>query len=209
MPLDNMGSILRNAPLTVNFAGLTGNTMSMQSQGWELAIEKNDMASDRGGYQIRIAGRHRGMQLRIVSYPCQIDRSPYALHEMLRSIMFNIHICAESINFNLTDMSMAPKFQAVDFSRPEMTELTDVIMNAHVSLDQCALFKPFNDNETTVYVPKDEIWTMEKHLKAIKEMQVDRQKELRTKYRNNEYREERGSDPQSKYEEVKFQLVSV
>ena len=203
-----INQVLLNAPIEVSFAGLTGTTMSMQRLGWELSLESMVNHRFGHGYSYRLAGRHRGMNLRALSYPMEVAIEPTRMHEAHRMMHFNLHIVAENIIFNVAEMA-TPSFLSVDFSSPEFIDIPTSSMNKHISLDECAFFKTYNkENESTVYIPKDEIWTTTKHLKAIKELQKDRQDELFKKYREKEYREN-NNDGKSVNSEIAFQLVSV
>ena len=64
--------ILVNAPIKVNFAGLRGTTMSMQKDGWELNVEV-ERCQYMHGFNVRLAGRHQGLQLMMYSGIAQLD----------------------------------------------------------------------------------------------------------------------------------------
>ena len=118
------------------------------------------------------------MNLRMLSYPAEIARAPMEVENMLPRMEFNIYVSCEFITMVMPEPTVA-SFKPVDFCRPEVIEPD---FGKHVSLDECAFFKTFSaEDETTLYVPEKEIWTVEKHLAQVKEMMRPKQKELREK----------------------------
>jgi hypothetical protein len=202
---------IKNGPIPVNFAGLRGNTRAMQADGWELSIE-NHRSPDRDTYQIRLAGRHKGMNLRTVSMPQEL---PAYLMEMrqigltgggMPQLEFSLYVVCESISFMIPERAAPPVFRSADFSSPMLTEFNAM---KHINLDECAFFKTYDDS-ADIYIPKEDLWTTEKHLLAIRDLQKDKQTELRAKARKaeassrgehfREYQEER---------EIKLQLIAI
>jgi len=214
MILNNRGGqldfIIRNAPIPVNFAGLRGNTRTMQDMGWQLALEcfANHLNIS---YDIRIAGKHPGMGLQVLSYPTRFFKPQFTM-EMVPEMEFNLHLCAEQISIRSAEM---PKFKSIDFSKPQAIPSSDLAMDKHFTLEECCIFKPYND-EADIYVPEKKIWTIMEHLKGIKDLQYDKQKELREKARekrarqySKEGREMTSPNQINENEEVKLQLVAV
>ena len=60
-----------------------------------------------------------------------------------------------------------------------------------------------------LFVPKGEIWTMQKHLDAIKEMQKDKQKELRKKARKQKHNVDKFSIKNPEEENIKLQIIAI
>lgn len=203
---------VKNAPLKVSFAGLQGNTRGMQSQGWQIGVEVH-RSPEEMAYIIRIAGKHPGMNLRTLSYPIQLDCHMLTVDQglnFLSHIEINLWVCAEQIVMRCDE---APKFKQVDWSKPELTSITSEILGKHINLDECCFFKPLND-QVDIYVPENKIHTVMDHLKAITDLQGDKQKEIRAKMMIDRRKKEcsvSSGEPNSydQSQEVRLQLVSV
>lgn len=206
--VNDIRGIIKNAPIQVNFAGLTGNTMAMQSFGWQLGIE-TCVSEYMDGYTIRLAGKHPGMDLKCVSYPFRLGRGLELNNEFGPNMMFDLHICAREIIIHSTEM---PKFRQVDWSKPYFEPMENLNLGAHFSFEECLFFRPLND-QTDIYVPEKKIWTIMEGLKEIKELQDERQKEIREKMRKKKRREGLGlGESPNEYDqrkEVKLQLIAI
>jgi len=182
--------LVKNAPIPVNFAGLRGNTREMQSQGWELALEKEDYhMTGRVGF--RIAGRHSGLGLRILSGVSYLDRnvmfgSDHGVADPSRMLAFEIRICADAITMVVPENS-APRFQAVDFGRISCSamDMSQVMHSLHSDIDDLVFFQP-NNEQADIYVPEKKIWTLQERLDEILDTQKDEQAELREKARQRQ-----------------------
>lgn len=205
--------IVKNMPLKVNFAGLSGDTRSMQMQGWEISLSCSEDHSNYG-YVISMAMRHRGLNL--MAYSSYLGLAMNSMENMVQylgRVEFKLRACSEQINICTNDRDFGMSFRPVDFSRPEYAQITQLEMERHVSLKECVFFKTFNV-ESTIYVPEKEIWTIEGALAKIKEEQKDRQKELREKHRKKDLSNHSdmggsGFTNINNTEEVKLQIVAV
>lgn len=179
---------LKNAPIPVDFCGLRGTTSSMQSSGWELAIERG-LHGCYGDIEFRLAGKHSGMNLRILSWPTRVCRQ--ALDTAVRSgnfnpasiMMFNVRISAEAINFVVPE-SRRPTFHAVSFNDISMDsmQMDHMYKAVHENMDDLIFFQPNNEN-VDIYVPEAKIWTIQEHLDEALRMEMPKQAELREKAR--------------------------
>jgi hypothetical protein len=205
--LNEFNHFLINGPIPVNFAGLRGSTRAMQADGWELAVETDrDMRSD--AYRVRLAGRHKGMNLRTVSMPCMIDRYMMRVDPStyLPRMEFKLYVCCEAINFVIPEASAGPVFASVNFGSPMMTEFN---ATKHLNLDECAFFKTYDDS-ADIYIPKKDLWTTEKHLMAIRDLQKDKQTELRAKARKEGAKQSSSKFGQFAEErDIKLQLIAI
>lgn len=211
--------ILQNAPIKTNFAGLRGDTLSMQNEGWQLNVDVQ-RAFEFHGWMVRLLGKHPGLNLRLYSGIATLD-----LSELARDGMRALLNWAETMEFPIAAHGIAQNIQLPSVSQPVTGRLVDFAnpMMATIEkhkvfdLDDCCFFRPIN-HDVDVYVPQDKIWTIQEHLNAVADMQADKQKELREKLRKKRRRE---SDREGQYigsdftrsnietGQVKLQLVAV
>lgn len=211
--MDNIQSILVNAPIKVNFAGLRGNTMQMQNEGWELNIESY-RSHNFHGYEVRLAGRHQGLGLMMYSGIAPINMGEMygtsALHCWFDSMEFPISAqnIAQTIMMPGTLRIEGVTRMGVDFSRPFMMNTT---IDKLMSLEDIFFFRPMNE-ASTIYLPDSGIISVQDHLNDILSKQSAKQKEIREKKRRMKSREGSSLDPFSTntgQEEVKLQLVAI
>jgi hypothetical protein len=182
--------------------------MAMQACGWQLGVETH-VPYDRAGYVIRLAGKHPGMDLKCISYPFEMDRGlRLDTRTMSYAMSFDLHVCAREVVMSVQE---APRFNQVDFSKPYFEPLEKLDIGKHVSLEECLFFRPLND-QTDIYIPEKKIWTVMEHLQQIKELQNDKQKEIREKMRKKRRREGSINNSPNEYDprrEVKLQLIAI
>ncbi len=210
---DEFKQVLINAPIPVNFAGLRGTTMSMQADGWQLNVETYCRADLHFSYEVRLVGKHPDLRLYFYSGVCLFDG-----REMMQSrdyvfdsaIHMEFPICAEHMTKNIM-VSRAPDVRAypVDFSKPFMAK---VPMNDMFNLEDLFIFKPMN-TEVEIYLPEKEIWTVQKHLDKVLDLQAEKQAEIREKKRKERRHMNNGQEikpgEQVAKNEVKLQLVAI
>lgn len=188
--IDQDQLLVRNSPIPVNFAGLRGNTREMQSNGWELAIEKQDYAMT-GMIGFRVAGRHSGLGLRILSGVSHLDRGLMAeifrgLADPSKIMAFDIRICADAITM-VVPQNSAPRFHAVDFGQIscDSVDMGQMINSLHRDIDDLVFFQP-NNESADIYVPEKKIWTLQEQLEEILDTQKEEQAELRERARKRQ-----------------------
>jgi hypothetical protein len=169
-----------NYPFRVNFAGLTGDLASLQSQGWELSIDQTeDPGRDSIGF--RVAGRHKNLNLQIISATLYLER-----HWVMKSILDNrvteyFRHLEIAISFIAPRVDMVvygkPNFRAVDFMEFGMREL-DMDNVQRFNLEDLGVFRTFG-KETELFVPEKKIIDVQEYLKDILVSQEDKQKEIR------------------------------
>lgn len=203
--MDQLNHFIINGPIPVNFAGLRGTTRAMQADGWELAVESH-VDEYRDSYQVRLAGRHKGMNLRTVSMPTLVNRYRMELKESwIPNMNFNLRVCSEAINFVVPEKAVGPVFASVNFGSPMVAEFDAM---KHLNLDECAFFKTYDDS-ADIYIPKEDLWTTEKHLLAIRDLQKDKQTELRAKARKEGARQSTDFGQFSEDRDIKLQLIAI
>jgi len=203
--------ILVNAPIKVNFAGLIGTTMSMQRDGWELNIEV-ERHSAMHGYSVRLAGKHRGLDLMMYSGAAVIDvgvmMGRRSFHSWFEGMEFPI--AAQSVAKNIMMPRALPQSVSrfsVDFESPFMAEASTEKL---CSLDEIFFFQSSNPDKT-IYLPDNKIITMQERLDEIMGEQMEKQKEIREKKR----RQSRGEGEEKTFnsnpmkEQIKLQLVAI
>lgn len=170
----------KNFPFKVEFAGLRGDTHSLQRQGWELAVDTcSDM--DYDAMTFRVAGRHQKLNLQIVSGNVRLER--HFVHEALRSdnVMKYFEHIMIPITFIAPRVDMVvygkPNYKAVNFAEFGMQEL-DMSNIRRFNLEELCVFKTFG-KETELYVPEKKIIDVQEYLKDILVSQEDKQKEIR------------------------------
>jgi len=143
-----------------------------------------------GEIGFRLAGKHSGMNLRILSWPTRVSK-----HEIDASfisgrhfnpapfMMFNVRISAEAINFVVPE-SHRPNFHAVSFNDISMDsmQMDHMYRAVHENMDDLIFFQPNNEN-VDIYVPEAKIWTIQEHLDEALKMEMPKQAELREKAR--------------------------
>lgn len=177
--------IPQNFPFKVEFAGLRGDLMSMQSQGWEIAV---DQSEDPGldCMMFRVAGRHPKLNLQLISGVVRLERRffegamrGYSSREGdLYGYFDHIHI---PISFIAPRIEMVvygkPDFRAVNFAQFGMHEL-DVNNIRRFNLEELSVFRTFG-KETELFVPEKKIVDVQEFLKDILVSQEDKQREIR------------------------------
>lgn len=172
--------IPQNFPFKVNFAGLRGDTCSLQSQGWELAVDQC-AEMDYDTLTFRVAGRHPKLNLQIISGNVRLER--HFVHEALRSnnVMEYFRHIEIPISFVAPRVDMVvygkPQFNSVNFADMGMREL-DLNNIRRFTLEELCVFKTFG-NETELYIPEKKIIDVQEYLKDILMSQEDKQKEIR------------------------------
>ena len=201
---------LDNAPMRVEFAGLSGTTLSMGQAGWEISLEQG-MDYMYNAYRLRLAGRHQGMGLRCISMPINIDIRHLEMRmganplEMTRSLPpIQIYTVAQQINIEMVEYEKPWDFKSVDY-RPMLTKRT------LKSLDDLYIFKPINEN-TEILVPEYSIPELQEMILKIQE---PIQKEIRERRRREECRSREGElldfekfKDYKQGRDIKFQIVT-
>lgn len=172
---------IKHIPIYVNFAGLRGTTQDMQRDGWEFNFDSRRVCNSRIAYEIIIFGKNRQLGLYCVSNTASIDHSAFLNNyntalQMLRSIGFNIRICAESINFQIVhngDFNARP----IDF-QSDFIDIGSAVKNLHIE-DVC-IFKPFHDSDE-LFIPSQKIEDTKSLLTRVLDLQKDKQAEIRKK----------------------------
>lgn len=176
--------IPRNFPFKVEFAGLRGTTVTMQDQGWELAVDTTEDPY-RDEMKFKLAGRHKKLNLQLLSGEVRLEkylmkdylhRFGEGLHRYFENILIPISFIApkiEMINYG------RPNFGAVDFRDFGMVEL-DPRTIKRFTLEELSVFRTFG-RETELYVPEKKIIDVQEYLKDILVSQEDKQREIRQK----------------------------
>lgn len=202
----NIKTMVINAPVPINFAGLRGTTMSMQSNGWEIAAETT-RSQDRYGHTIRLTGRHRDLGLYFYSGIAQFDYHHIASSSSLINpalhMEFPIKAFSQSMLINISEPSSMPVYSAVDFSTPFNSSFD----MRKVSIEDLVPFKSFN-KEAEVYLPEKKIVSVQEYLNEILGDQKEKQKEIREKRRkmNNSGEIDLYKKTES---DIKLQLVAI
>lgn len=182
-------------PVQVNFAGLSGTTMEMVRNGWELSLMQHHHYD---GYTFY--GHHKGMNLRCVSagfFTRDVSVSFNGFIANYRHPIMVEHVAREVIITSSAkpELVAARWDGAVSFSRElfenpyrgmSMGMSGDFQVHRH-ALDHYAKFTSVSDN-SDIYIAKDEIWTIEKHLNEIRKIQEPKQKEIRKRILNESER---------------------
>lgn len=175
--------IPQNFPFKVEFAGMRGDTLSMQSQGWELAV---DQAEDHyhDAMMFRVAGRHPKLKLSLISGEVRLERQFFhqammggnegAIYDYFQHIHIPISFVAPKIDMVVYGK---PNFRSVNFGDFGMREL-DVNNIRRFTLDELGVFRSFG-NETELFVPEKKIVDVQEFLKDILVSQEDKQREIR------------------------------
>lgn len=168
-------SVIQNYPFRTNFAGLKGDLRSMQSNGWEMAVDTaKQEAFDT--LRIRVAGRHRGLNLVLMSGYAELSPREWMLSSGLSQYLSNIEIpikvCAQTVVISLHE---APQFRSANFKSQMIVEMGPP---KQFSLEDFCVFKTFG-NETEIYVPEKKIFDVQEYLKDILDSQKDKQSEIR------------------------------
>lgn len=174
--------IPQNFPFRVNFAGLRGTTLDMQSNGWELAVEQNH-EHYIDAMQFRVAGRHHKLNLRLVSGILNLERG--FIHEALQRGGGSLMNYFEHLEIPIAAIGQRvemivygkPDFRAVNFEQFGMREL-DLNNIRRFTLDELGVFKTFG-NETEIILPEKKLIDVQEYLKEIIASQEDKQKEIR------------------------------
>lgn len=208
-------TILVNSPVKVNFAGLRGNTRDMQVDGWQLNVEVDRMVAAHG-YQVRLIGKHTGLNLRLYSGVALIDMYElYAqrdIHRWFERIEFPISAHGVAKNIMMpAPMSTTAKSFSVNFEEPFIERVS---VDKMMSLDDIYFFSSF-DQSKTIYIPQEEEYETQKYLDKILASQKDKQKELREKARKKQYRSEAQEMSNDNFNkdlsknDIKLQLVAI
>lgn len=158
----------------------------MQSAGWELSVD-TQRSMNRDTLQIRMAGKHRALNLMLLSGIAEVPtelmsrahhgRDPSAFLRYFEHLEIPIKCFAHSVTIPLYG---TPKFQAVNFMDFGMRELDPGTIR-QFSLEDLCIFKTF-DNETELFVPEKKIIDVQEYLKDILISQEDKQREIRQKF---------------------------
>lgn len=197
---------IKNVPLKVDFAGLKGDTMSMQRMGWEFNISCDEDYYHQG-FRYHFTGKHAGLGLYLYSGYVMIDRGSFMKHgvQYLSNIEMPIRACAENISMNVAEM---PSFKPISFASPSLETMTDYQMNRFMSLEECCFFQPMEVDQTLIIEPSE----VQKYMDAILEAQKPKQKELREKYRKKNLRDKGSAydiGESSKSRKVDLRLISA
>lgn len=197
--------VFQNFPIDLSFAGMRGNTMQMQSHGWEFAMNKL-VAMEWMHESYYISGRHRGLKLYVMSAEFRADLRNGI--ESLKHIEVPIRACSEEM---VIQVSMPANLQwgSVDFSKPSVLNMKNINIEDYIP------FKP-EESEAELYVPDTRILSLREQLQEIVEAQKPKQAELREKKRKQERRDMKvyeGAENQFDYgqgkKDVKLKLISV
>lgn len=151
----------------------------MQSAGWEVSVDST-RSEHRHSLQVRVAGRHRALNLMLLSGILELDIGIWMrgvqgdLMRHLEYMEIPIKVCAQQVVIPLYG---TPKFGAVNFADFGMRELDPASVRT-ISLEDLCVFKTFN-NETELFVPEKKIIDVQEYLKDILISQEDKQKEIR------------------------------
>lgn len=208
--MDGVKQMLVNAPIPVNFAGLKGNTMAMQRDGWQLNVECS-ISHQHFGYMVRLIGKHPQLNLYMYSGMATLDVATMARESMMNPALhveFPIRICAENIHIQLPAYNQI-QAMPVDFSRPSIESVN--MQSFH--LEDLCVFRPINE-KAEIYLPEKEIIDIQGYLDAILDKQKDKQKELREKKRKQRRlksaeSEDLFSRKDKQKEEIKMQIVAI
>lgn len=163
-------SLLKNYA-KVNFAGLRGDTRSMQAEGWELSVD-TQRDYQRAGYLYRLAGRHPSLNLRLLSGVALVDGRQTYMGNPIGNLEFPIAFAAPNIMINLMDK---PNFSSLN---AESIEHFRVGYNERFDLDDLAMFRSYG-GEQEIIVPSKKILEVQDYLSEILEQQQEKQREIR------------------------------
>lgn len=191
---------LESAPCPVHWAGWQSDTLTMQRNGWMLAVEKDTY---RG--TIRLAATHRARNAFMVSDPVEIRPEFVSgrhahLREMWAPIQFHMSHFAGEVT--IVCQGNEPAFVAID-AEPRYVRAKEKRL---VDLD---IFRPITSPQAEEILIEKADMTVIEHLEAIKNLQSDRQRELREQARRAASREQGDRAPEEAPEsQVVVQLVN-
>jgi hypothetical protein len=168
-------------PFKVIWAGWETTTHKLQQCGWMIAAEQHDMAGGR----FRLLMKHEQMQLVALSTFSEFDlhtAQRAQFFEEGRFPAFQVTHVVNDIQFRIAEMGM-PNFKQID-AEPQITY--DQIK----SVDDLNIFKIPLERAEEIIIDKADM-TVVQHLKAIKELQKDKQAEIRESRRKRDAREAR------------------
>lgn len=174
----------------------------MHHNGWDFAVSEH---RDYGMPSFAFACRHREAKLYMYTNPIPREEVERCKSDPTFTPSVVAIQCAHEVSIHLSER---PNLSAIDFT-PSIVPMSEV-----VSLEDLMPFCGV-DAESEVFIPKEEIWTVQKHLSAVAEMQKDKQKELREKARKRQKDEARfmaGSDSKLKlntHKDVELKLIAV
>jgi len=161
-------TFLQSPPCKVEWDGWTSDTWYLQRAGWEFSVEKDFYRN-----AIRILMRHAHHGLCAISQFADFQGFEYLVKECRSPFHFQIVGMSQRIIEVRTE---APQFHAID-ATPTMTPMSQ--FNMH----ELNVFRPAPMREAEeVLVDKADMSVIE-HLEAIKDLQSEKQKELRAKAR--------------------------
>ena len=124
----------------------------------------------------------------------------------LEDMIVPVKACAEAMMITLQMEQSVDPFKPIDFHAPSVLQTGD-----RMNIEDFIPFKPTN-SEAEVYIPEKEIWTAQKHMDAILNLQRPKQKELREKKRKEDQRKMREQGRQTSFEskkDVKLKIITV
>lgn len=212
MSQDDIIHIAQNTPIPVEFAGLRGNTMEMQKQGWEIVVELFH-CEHMYGYEFGLTGRHRGLDLYFYSGRTMFDMKLVhrgiqgGIIDFMRCLKMPVRIahCAPNIVISAVGEMPTSQFMSVDFSQPVMHNMK----RSNLNLEDLVPFRGYN-NVNEILIADDRIITIQSQLDGILAGQMEFQSELREKRRK---KQKQSGEPMDFNEnpngEIKLQLVGI
>lgn len=180
--------------LPINFAGLIGTTRDMVRNGWELNLINSRMEM-RDTMRMYFVGKHAILNLRLVSAAFEFSYSSFSrfsygeCFKYLQNSPVRISACNERVIVALND---GVKELSANWSGT--IGVSDITMRTPKDFDDIYHF-PSRDN--SILIREDKIWTIEEHLKAIREAQDPMQEQIL-----------RSSDSKTK-STTKLQLIGI
>lgn len=180
---------------------MSGTTVDLVRNGWELSLVDSPDPRAYRGRAFYFYGNHAGLGLQMKSAAMFIEdqihfdqwvacvRTPILVEHVAREI----RIMVPKANSSVTnwDGAISLKREIFDDVHVKYGSHIGGITTMHtMALHHYARFLSVN-SESDIFVPKEELWTVEKHLNAIREMQEPKQAELRRKILDSR---ERGKD---------------
>ena len=173
-----------NYPVKINMAGWRSDTRTLQSNGWEIAMEQNTMQSS-AHETIRIAMTHPGLDLIALSNPQHFDYylirgvgGPERMMEYLRSFEFEVcQFFKRSNPVRIHNTNTAFNFSAID-ATPQMVD------SEIKTFEDLLPFKPVGGE--LIHVDPNDVARL---LTMIKEAQGPKQEEIRAKLRKQKERQ--------------------
>lgn len=171
---------LQSAPFKIYWAGFESDTLTLQNNGWNVAVE------DRfdylfGMHEVRFILRHEMLDLYCVTYMNTFefqDLTNLAFKDS-KHLQFRIQVIGKNIHYQTLPEFCFSSIQEID-CRPSFTEVN------YGSISDLSIFKTLIKPDSALIVEPEKISEL---LKKIVEAQAPNQAEIRERIRRGEARD--------------------